>query len=122
MGKSLAVPGSVPRVDVFDTVKGDATLQLTLATKLATEPLLLEPADKQPARIVAVTGGLAKVWNVAGGSGAGDRAALKSAPLTELPGLAIPIGKPPALPGLWWPGAAPLPRFAPASAPRTTGG
>ncbi len=123
VGKSLAVPGSVPRVDVFDTAKGDTTLQLTLATKLATEPLLLEPVETLPARIVAVTGGLAKVWNVTlAGPAPVTPPALKTAPLTELPGLAIPIGKPPALPGLSLPAAAHLPQFAPASGPRTTAG
>jgi outer membrane protein assembly factor BamB len=123
VGKSLAVPGSVPRVDVFDTAKGDTTLQLTLATKLATEPLLLGPVETLPARIVAVTGGLARVWNVTlAGPAPVTPPALKTAPLTELPGLAIPIGKPPALPGLSLPAAAHLPRFAPASGPRTTVG
>ena len=75
VGKSLAVPGSVPRVDVFDTAKGDTTLQLTLATKLATEPLLLDPVETTPARIVAVTGGLAQgVERHPGRSGAGHAA------------------------------------------------
>ncbi len=102
VGKSLAVPGSVPRVDVFDTRQGrhDAAADAR-RPKLATEPLLLEPAGKLPARIVAVTGGLAKVWNVTlAGPAPVTPPALPIAPLTELPGLAIPIGKPPALPGL----------------------
>jgi outer membrane protein assembly factor BamB len=122
VGKSLAVPGSVPRVDVFDTVKGDVTLQLTLATRLTTEPLLLEPDGNLPARIVAVTGGLARVWNVTLAGPALAVPTLPIAPLTELPGLVIPLGKPPVPPGLSSPAAGRLLRFAPASAPRTTAG
>ena len=123
VGRSLAVPGSVPRVDVFDTAKGDTTLQLTLSTKLATEPLLLEAVGSEPARIVAVTGGLAKVWNVTlAGPAPVPPPGFPIAPLTELPGLAIPVSKPPVLPGLSSPAAARLHRFAPASPPRTRAG
>ena len=44
------------------------------------------------------------------------------APLTELPGLVVPLGKPPVPPGLSSPAGGRLLRFAPASAPRTTAG
>ena len=123
VGTSIAVPGSVPRVDVFETSKGASTIQLTLATKLVTEPLLIDASADAPARIAAVTGGLANVWNVTlAGPAAPALPSLPIAPLTELPGQAIPIGKPPTPPGSPPPVAGPLPRFDPASAPRTTTG
>jgi outer membrane protein assembly factor BamB len=123
VGASIAVPGSVPRVDVFETSKGTSTIQLTLATKLVTAPLLIEASSGVPARIAAVTGGLANVWNVTlAGPAAPALPSLPVAPLTALPGQAIPIGKPPAPPGSPPPAGAPLPRCDRASAPRTTAG
>jgi len=123
VGASVAAPGRVARVQVFDAQRGSPTIQLTLASPLATVPLLIEAASGAPTRIAAVTGGLQKVWIVtlAGPAPAGPPA-ISVAPLTELPGLAIPIGGPPVLPGRLPPAAGPLPRFGPVSAPRTTAG
>jgi hypothetical protein len=123
VGVSIAVPGSVPRVDVFETAKGTSTMQLTLATKLVTAPLLIDGSESAPARIVGVTGGLANVWNVTlAGPAPVALPSLPIAPVTELPGRAIPIGRPPTPPGSQPPAAAPLLRSVPASAPRTTAG
>jgi len=123
VGASIAVPGSVPRVDVFETDKGTSTMQLTLATKLVTAPLLIDASDGAPARIAGVTGGLANVWNVTlAGPAPPAVPSLPIAPLTELPGSVIPIGKPPVPPGSPPPAASPLLRSVPASAPRTTAG
>ena len=123
VGKSIAAPGSVPRVEVFETGRGTSALQLTLATKLATAPLLIEPSGELPARIAAVTGGLAKVWTVTlAGPAPAAPPSIPIVPLTELPGQAIPIAAPPALRGSPPTAAARLPRFARVSAPRTTGG
>lgn len=123
VGTSIAVPGSVPRVEVFETRRGTATIQLTLATKLATAPLLIDPSDGVPPRIAAVTGGLAKVWTVTvAGPAPPAPSSIPIVPLTELPGLEIPIAAPTALRGSSPTAAARLPRFAPALAPRTTAG
>jgi outer membrane protein assembly factor BamB len=123
VGRSIAAPGSVPRVEVFETGRGTSALQLTLATKLATAPLLIEPSGELPARIAAVTGGLAKVWTVTlAGPAPAAPPSIPIVPLTELPGQAIPIAAPPALRGSPPTAAARLPRFAQVSAPRTTGG
>jgi hypothetical protein len=123
VGASIAVPGSVTRVEVLETSLGKSTMQLTLATKLATAPLLIDASAGAPARIAAVTGGLANVWNVTlAGPAPPALPSLPIAPLTELPGQAIPIGKPPAPPGPPPPAASPLLRSVPASAPRTTAG
>jgi outer membrane protein assembly factor BamB len=123
VGASIAAPGSVPRVEVLDTSQGKSTMQLTLATKLVTAPLLIDASPGLPARIAGVTGGLANVWNVTlAGPAPAALPALPIAPLTELPGLAIPIGRPPAPPGSPLP-AASLPRLSvPAPAPRMTAG
>jgi outer membrane protein assembly factor BamB len=123
VGASIAVPGSVPRVDVFETAKGTATMQLALATKLVTAPLLIDGADGVPTRIAGVTGGLANVWNVTlAGPAPAALPSLPITPLTELPGRAIPIGKPPVPAGSQPPAASLLRRSVPASAPRTTAG
>jgi hypothetical protein len=123
VGASVAAPGRVPRVQVFDARTGSPTIQLTLASPLATLPLLIEPASGTPARIAAVTGGLPKVWTVTlAGPAPPGPPSISVAPLTELPGLAIPIGGPPVPPGRLPQAAAPLPRFDPASAPKTTAG
>ena len=100
VGASVAAPGRVPRVQVFDARTGSPTIQLTLASSLATLPLLIEPTGEMPARIAAVTGGLPKVWTVTlAGPAPADAPPISTAPLTELPGQAIPIGWPPASPG-----------------------
>jgi outer membrane protein assembly factor BamB len=123
VGASIAVPGSVPRVEVFETDKGTSTMQLTLATKLVTAPLLIDASDGAPARIAGITGGLANVWNVTlAGPAPAALPSLPIAPLTALPGPVIPIGKPPVPPGSPPPAASPLLRSVPASAPRTTAG
>ena len=123
VGASIAVPGSVPRVEVLDTSLGKATIELTLATKLVTAPLLIDASPGVPARIAGVTGGLANVWNVTlAGPAPAALPTLPIAPLTELPGRSIPIGKPPAPPGSPLPAASLLPRSVPAPAPRTTAG
>jgi outer membrane protein assembly factor BamB len=100
VGASVAAPGRVPRVQVFDARSGSPTIQLTLASSLATLPLLIEPTGDMPARIAAVTGGLPKVWTVtlAGPAPAGAPP-ISTTPLTEMPGQAIPIGWPPVPPG-----------------------
>ena len=86
-------------MDVVDALKGTSTMQLTLATKLVTEPLLIDSSSEAPARIAAVTGGLAKVWTVTlVGPAPAIPPSVPIAPLTELPGQTIPIGKPPVLP------------------------
>jgi outer membrane protein assembly factor BamB len=98
VGGSIAVPGNVPHVQVFDTRKGTPTVLLTLATELATVPLLIapEPGDATaPTRIAAVTGGLEKSWTVTLAGPALEVASPPVAPLTELPGVAIPVGAPP---------------------------
>jgi outer membrane protein assembly factor BamB len=123
VGTSIAVPGSVPRVEVFETRRGTATIQLTLATKLATAPLLIDPSGGGPPRIAAVTGGLAKVWTVTlAGPAPPAPPSIPIVPLTELPGLEIPIAAPTTPRGSSPTAAAHLPRFAPALAPRTTAG
>jgi outer membrane protein assembly factor BamB len=123
VGRSIAAPGSVPRVDVFETARGASTMQLTLATKLATAPLLIEPSEDLPARIAAVTGGLSKVWTVTlAGPAPPGPPSIPIVPLTELPGQVIPIAAPPAPRGSQPTAAVRLPRFAPALVPRTTAG
>jgi outer membrane protein assembly factor BamB len=123
VGASVAVPGRVPGVQVFDARRGSPTIQLTLGASLATAPLLIEPASGTPARLAAVTGGLPRVWTVTlAGPAPPALPSIAVAPLTELPGLAIPIGGPPVLPERLPPAAARLPRSDPASAPRTTAG
>jgi outer membrane protein assembly factor BamB len=101
VGSSIAVPGNVPHVQVFETRKGTPTVLLTLATKLATVPLLIEPEPGDPAaptRIAAVTGGLEKSWTVTLAGPALEVASPAVTPLTELPGAVIPIGPPPLPP------------------------
>lgn len=123
VGASVAVPGSVRSVPVFDVSRGAATIQLTLGAALATVPLLIGPAPEKPARLVALTGELPRVWTVTlAGPAAPVLPSIAITPLTELPGLAIPIGVPPVPPERLLPAAARLPRSDPASAPRTTAG
>ena len=123
VGASIAVPGTVPRVQVFDTRQGSQTIQLTLPTRLATAPLLIEAAADAPARIAAMTGGLQNTWTVMlAGPAPVAPPSIPIAPLKELPGQAIPIGALPALPGRQSPTAARLLRSDPVSAPRTTAG
>ena len=101
VGESIAVPGNVPRVQVFDTRKGQPTVLLTLATKLATVPLLIEPDKDAPdgsTRIAALTGGLMKSWTVTLAGPAPVAPAVPVVPLTALPGAVIPIGAPPLPP------------------------
>jgi outer membrane protein assembly factor BamB len=108
VGNSIAVPGNVPHVQVFETRKGTPTVLLTLATKLATVPLLIEPdggEPKVPTRIAAVTGGLEKSWTVTLAGPALEAPAIPITPLTELPGAVIPIAAPPLPPGRQPPGA-----------------
>jgi outer membrane protein assembly factor BamB len=123
VGASVAVPGSVRSVPVFDVSRGGASIQLTLGAALATVPLLIEPTAEKPARLAALTGELPRVWTVTlAGPAAPALPALAVTPLTELPGLAIPIGAPPVLPERLSPVAAPLPRSDRASAPKTRAG
>jgi hypothetical protein len=102
VGESIAVPGNVPRVQVFDTRKGQPTVLLTLATKLATVPLLIEPDKDAPGgstRIAALTGGLMKSWTVTLAGPALSAPAVPVEPLKALPGAVIPMGAPPLPPG-----------------------
>jgi eukaryotic-like serine/threonine-protein kinase len=99
VGTSVAVPGSVPRVEIFDTVKRTTTTSVTLATRLATVPLLIDGTPGLPPRIAAVTGGLAKVWTVTlVGPAPPAPPPIADTPLTVLPGQVVAIGKPPTPP------------------------
>jgi outer membrane protein assembly factor BamB len=123
VGTSVAVPGSVRAVPVFDARSGSKTIDLTLRAALATVPLLIEPASGNPARIAALAGELPRVWTVTlAGPAPPALPEIAVAPLTALPGLVIQIGAPPVLRERLPPAAAPLPRSDPASAPRTTAG
>jgi outer membrane protein assembly factor BamB len=120
---SIAVPGGVSRVPVFDARTGSPTISLTLDAALATVPLLIEPAAETPARLVALTGGLPRVWTVTlAGPALFTLPSIAVTPLTELPGLAIPIGEPPTLPEQQPPAAARPPLSDRAMARRTTAG
>jgi outer membrane protein assembly factor BamB len=99
VGASLAAPGPVPRLQVFEAQRGTPTTHLTLTPALAAAPLLIEATADRPARFAAVTGGLANVWTVTlAGPPPPGPPPIPVAPLTVLPGLAIPIGGPPILP------------------------
>ena len=120
VGASVAVPGSVRAIPVFEARNGSKTIELTVRAALATVPLLIEPASGNPARIAALAGELPRVWTVTLAGPAPPEIAVT--PLTALPGLLIPIGAPLLLPERLPPAAARLPRSDPASAPRTTTG
>lgn len=108
VGDSIAVPGNVPHVQVFETKKGTPTVLLTLATKLATVPLLIEPekgAAETTTRIAALTGGLMKSWTLTLAGPALVVPDLPIVPLTTLPGQVIPIDATPTPPARQSPAA-----------------
>jgi outer membrane protein assembly factor BamB len=94
VGRSIAAPGNVPQVQVFETGKGTPTVLLTLATKLATVPLLIPPEKESPdgvTRIAALTGGLMKSWTVTLAGPEPIVPSVPTEPLTSLPGEVIPV-------------------------------
>jgi PQQ-like domain len=123
VGASVAVPGTVPSVQVFDALSGSPTMKLTLGAALTTVPLLIAAVPGTPARLASLTGGLPRVWTVTlSGPAAPGLPSIAVVPLSALPGLAIPIGRLPLPPEQLPPAAARLPRSDPASVPRTTTG
>ena len=93
-GDAIAVAGTTNEIRAFDAATGQPAGQLTLPESLATLPAYAHAPDAP--LIVAVTGGLDQKWTLSLAVPAPPAVpAQRLEPLTALPGLPVPIPRPP---------------------------
>jgi outer membrane protein assembly factor BamB len=123
VGSTVCAPGASTRVlQAFETQTGSAGPQLTLADELVQVPLFVT-SDERPTTLAAVSGNLKNVWKLTlAVQPPPPPPKLRIGPVTVLPGQVVPRGSLQVPRGLSSRGVERLPRFAPATAPKTTGG
>jgi outer membrane protein assembly factor BamB len=93
LGGSVTVAGPASSLPVFSAHDGRPLERVELGGKLAALPALLQLPEGKPA-IAAVTGSLEDQWKLTLLEPGVEAPVIPIAPLTELPGLAIPLGWP----------------------------
>jgi outer membrane protein assembly factor BamB len=93
LGHLVCAPGTEPRLQAFDGQSGKPAGQLVLADKLVVVPVFLPGNQRQPSRIVALSGGLQNQWTLTlVESPPYSPPTPPVAPVTVLPGRLVPVG------------------------------
>jgi outer membrane protein assembly factor BamB len=122
IGTTVGAPGSTSSLQAFDAATGKAIGRLSLPEALVA-PLTFIASDGGPVRVAALAGGLNNKWTLTLAEPPPPTPPdLKVAPLTVLPGVAIPLGGRPTPRGQPGPGAGPLLQYDRESVPKTTAG
>jgi hypothetical protein len=94
IGSSVVVPGTEPEFRAFDAASGRQNGQIKLDERPAVPPVFGESTGA--AVMAAVTGSLTGQWKVV--LSGPPVIAIGIDPLTELPGIIVPVGPPPQQP------------------------
>jgi outer membrane protein assembly factor BamB len=100
VGNTVSAPGKAAALQAFDVASGKPAAQLKLSDELFAVPVFIAGAEGGPVTLAALAGGLQNVWRLT--LAAPPVPVFPSpavAPLTVLPGQAVPLGALPAPPG-----------------------
>jgi outer membrane protein assembly factor BamB len=92
VGTSVTAPGKSNRLQTFDAATGKKADALVLPAELAQAPVLVPAGDHGPLSLAALVGDLQDLWKLTLAiPPTPPLPTLKIAPLTELPGLVVPL-------------------------------
>lgn len=92
VGGSVTAPGKTSRMLVFDAVTGSPGPQLVYPSELAMVPVLIPASEHAPVQMAAIVGDLKNLWKLAvSGPPPPALPEIKVTPLSDLPGLVVPL-------------------------------
>ena len=92
VGAGVTAPGLTSRMQVLDAATGSPGPQLGFPADLAMVPVLVPATEQAPLQMAAIVGNLKNLWKLAvSGPPPPPLPDLKVSPLSELPGLAVPL-------------------------------
>lgn len=95
LGRLVAVAGTTKEIRAFETLSGQPAGQLTLPEALLTHPAYAYSATAGELLIAAVTGNLTQQWTLSLAVSVPGLPSIAVGPLTAIPGLLVPIPRPP---------------------------